>query len=116
MLVYRMENRNGRGPYRSLSEPARWLRDEHGISLYDDDLHPVPPDDGVPFPPWEGSFGFASREALDRWFPKEARQLLREKGQHVTVYEVPENMVEQGRNQLVFHRDSARKVKYGFAR
>lgn len=70
--------------------------------------HPLPWDDGLP-PRTSLSgkaifFGFASMVALAKWFNHEERRAMGEKGFKLYVYEVPGDMVVEGRRQLIFHR------------
>jgi hypothetical protein len=99
MIVYRVENRDGEGPYRA------FLPNE----MYDWNHHPSPREDGIEFQEYH-YFGFCSKEQLYKWFryPWVNRTLNRE-GYRLVTYQVSKNYIILGENQLVFTKAEAQK-------
>jgi hypothetical protein len=112
MIVYRVEDREGEGFYRSADTP--W--DELGGGYQSEPRHPAPWRDARLAPEWSGledqevhrewHFGFTSKASLKRWFwLKEDRVTMHRSGLRVAVYEVPKEFVKRGAAQCIFHGD-----------
>lgn len=116
MLVYRIENGLGEGPYCSNSKISLKLSNYH-IGL---DRAPSPESDGIKgFNPFNGPvidtdyiFGFESIESLKSWFIKPERYGLAGEGYVCTLYEVDEKNVIFGKKQLVYNKTCASVIKY----
>jgi hypothetical protein len=113
MLVYRVahatEKRYGfpMGPYNG-AVPV--MKDDEKINwAHQDDNHPSPRMDGVSISVDEYC-GLASMERLRDWFDGWLG-ILGAQGFRIFVYEVPENLVKQGRKQLVFPLAEAKLVR-----
>src|SRR5947209_7013840 len=104
MIVLRVENDKGIGPYAvGASNPYDSL----------DDRHPVPGSEGLD--PWMFSvntrFGFSSKQELRAWFGWEDVPSLVAAGCVLAVYEVQNNRIRIGRSQLVFDCSCARLLR-----
>lgn len=77
MLVYRVENREGNGPY-------SFIDFSHGNT----DTHPTPGNDGIAFVGFEAFCGFSTMEKFRNWFSYDDRVRLKEAGFHLATYEV----------------------------
>ena len=112
MRVYRVEDQQGRGPYR-LNDT---LRSKNG-DLYD---HPGPASDGSPELSLHSysdeirkyHFGFSSLASLGQWFhcPIINARLRRNHNCRVSVYEVDRKHVVEGNRQTIFKRRHAKLV------
>ena len=112
MRVYRIEWKDGIGPYRSsgrtgeVCDFAYTLRQRHN----GDPDRPSPSVDGLVCPFWnEYHFGFRSLASFRRWFAGLLVE-LEQLEYKLLVYEVPKGFVEQGKKQLAFNKDKATKV------
>lgn len=105
MLVYRVENKHGEGPYVS---GAALLLNSHNCS----DSHPVIYRDGVDMYGRDVRCGCVSLEALENWFG-EYLPLLRNMGYSVVEYSVLNSKVRVGNSgvQCAFDRHYASKVE-----
>lgn len=134
MLVYRVEDEHGCGPYNLEAVCPEWDEDycTYGITaeliLFRDELcerskvlsaHPLPHEDGIPVPPtsslggrrWDYLFGFASLDQARDWFgPLLDGVTIPDVGFRVSVYEVDETFVHMGTRQVAFHPDYARLI------
>lgn len=104
MLIYRMENQLGRGPF--FRELLSWPMHE-AMGFSKDDERPY--HDGFMTPQREGFkmtsdhlCGCRSKRELVKWFPKLAREFLKTKGFTTKVYDVPDENIQIGRHQVVF--------------
>lgn len=109
MVIYRVENEMGVGPYRGeMRDPYSWAvrghDDDPGRPTWrQDDLHPHGGE-------WKS--GFFSLSRLARWFNHPHERLnLEHQGFRVHVYEIPREWVVLGKSagvgQLVFHTEHA---------
>jgi hypothetical protein len=117
MLVYRIENAAGEGPYRGNGDCKRWLLSGAASSSrpppFEDkrlreirnycgdrkisQLHALLAKDAT-------ACGFSSMKQLRIWFNfSDVRRLARE-GFHIYCYEVPKQNVMQGSNQVLFDK------------
>lgn len=101
--VYRVEHKEtGEGPYRAWDN----TQPELAMCYAHAELgHPPPTHDGIETMERTDYCGFASREALDKWFHG-WKTKLHKWGYHITVYDVPLELVKFGRTQVVFERDA----------
>jgi hypothetical protein len=99
MIVYRVENKNGVGPYDGTSDGSLWQTRDHV-----EPSHPGPKDDGIDFERGEDYCGFASFEQLRDWFESEELVMLRKLGFRVRRISVPRSRVKFGKKQVVFRR------------
>jgi hypothetical protein len=124
MIVYRVENRMGTGPYsRCINLPSYLTVPER---------HPTPSQDGLSS--WyngtdyakmnEYYFGFESLEQLKSWFTGAFEEEFSEHNYNmgegesskyaygISCYDVPDEDVEIGDSQLVFLRDNAQLLRF----
>jgi len=103
MIIYRVEGRNGNGPY---------MFPGYIQTMVDGLKHPLPRDDGIDMDKITAFhiFGFASLTALLNWFDLDTRKHLRQCYFSILVYEVPDTRVLVGNRQVVFDRDHAREI------
>ena len=97
MKVWRIENKEGDGPYSMMrdNENLDFLF-RHNNNL---DRWPPPTDDDIDEIRPEEVFGFASQESLYLWFGDDLER-LEENGFYITCYE--SNYVRHGFKQVVF--------------
>lgn len=105
MIVYRVEDASGQGPYNS-----PWAPENMPEVHTNNPTHPGPFNDiGWDWPYKLGDvhtiFGFESLEMLDAWF-RGWKTRLRDHFE-IHTYEVPEALVLKGRFQLAFDGDAA---------
>ena len=125
MLVYRVEDFDGQGPYQISPLVYAQLETFMGLpSFLDDDPvdHPHPYQDGFNtegLPIWEFkipqeySFGFRSSEDLRKWFFREETdaQRLEEVGLRVRVFSVSSEHVLAGNSQVMFRKYLAKLLE-----
>lgn len=112
MTVYRVENKEGKGPYCG-SSYFDWQTE-----IYNSHRNPSPIDDGI----WDSDdyfdntayysryyYGFKSMEQYINWFNIENRLELLEKGYVLRRYEVPDEWVVEGYKHLAFNMKYATK-------
>jgi hypothetical protein len=99
MIVYRVENKNGVGPYDGTGIWSLWQTRDHV-----EPSHPGPKDDGIDFKSGEYICGFASYRKLRDWFEAEELVALRKLGFRVRRIRVPRSKVKFGKKQVVFRR------------
>jgi hypothetical protein len=104
MLVYRVEDDKGCGPYRG-DNHVDGMGEKHS-----DSDHPAPGDDGLPFLPADTMHcGFASLDQFKAWFDQHDRWDLGVNGFRLCVFE--SDLVDHGDKQVMFHRERARLVE-----
>lgn len=104
MVIYRVEGKNGNGPY---------MFPGYIPTVMDDELkHPLPRDDGIDMDKLTvfHFFGFVSLSALLNWFDSDIREQLRTSEFNIVVYDVPDIRVLIGNRQVVFDRDHSKVV------
>lgn len=112
MQVYRIETESGGGPYLGLEGG----RDSAIHDASNGAAHPAPDLDGCAVGTGRGYVcGFDSVEQGRQWFGASvelARAINRRRRElAVSVYDVPEDAVEEGRTQVMFERDAATLVE-----
>lgn len=105
MLVYRVENENGTGPYLSFHPLLDQMRNEH--AMQGDDPRPTPDWDGIDDIDADEYSAVQSPEAADEWFWGHGK-VLDEAGFELTVWDAQD--VRCGGKQVVFRKDTARMV------
>ncbi len=107
MIVFRVENKDGRGPY-----------SVHGTTgqPFAVDNRPMPDEDGLlPMATpneWQRRYGFASITAYLDWFESDdVRDRMHERGFHIVKYEVPEDSILIGGCQLLFDKTQAMMIE-----
>lgn len=107
MLVLRVENENGDGPY-WLGPGYEYI---HGSmdGTIDYDRHPPPFADGIR-KIGKCIFGFSSLSDLKAWFNARECIRLKDHAYRVSVFEVPREAVRPGQSQVVFKRGCANKI------
>jgi hypothetical protein len=91
--------------------PGPWsVRWDDRFRLRANDMS-TPHRDGISLPIIGRACGLRSRDDIDRWFGPDAA-LLTENGFVIGVYEVPEQDVEHGQQQLMFRGDRARRIAH----
>lgn len=109
MLIYRVENRDNKGPYTCGNESIRRALWSHQRC----DNHPAPRNDGIPYEvlgSWRTTryhFGFRALDQLCAWFATDERALLEAEGFSLALYEVDEVHVHIGGRQVAFNRAHA---------
>jgi len=112
--VYRVEHSvTGEGPYIRSNRDTNWdavpgLHRAHNMS----DAHPGPYADDVVGRKLrdEHSFGFSSREQLDKWF-KGFKKKLHTAGFVIRVFEAPEDTTVISGHQTIFVKDDSKVVQ-----
>lgn len=104
MRIYRIEDKNGLGPYAG----GAMSRAEYG---YEPKRHPSPVDDGINYS-HDIYAGFPSLTKCYYWFVDTwIRQYLRQHGYKIGVYECPGHYVQHGQRQVAFVKAMAMKVE-----
>lgn len=101
MLVYRIEDRYGEGPYRA--DANYDLVIAHGSNSY-----PTPYQDGI-IREKADFCATSSMEGLHSWFIGWIDK-LKERGYFISTYKVPKSKVKFGQKQVVFDRRYAKLV------
>lgn len=119
MEILRIE-KGGRGPYWTDERKSDRLYDMCRKHNADVVKRPGPRDENEPFyiggyvPP-EYFFGFMDIEDLTRWFDHEDREILKEEGFTVAVYEVPSRDIrfghQHGSGQVGFRKGEAKPIR-----
>lgn len=109
MLVYRVENENGNGPYMAFNPALYAMREDHGTWYPDpaDDPHPNPYGDGLGGMYADEYSAVQSPEAAQTWFEGYG-EVLHEAGFELTVWDAQD--VRCGQKQVVFRKDTAKQV------
>lgn len=116
IIVYRVENQDGCGPYRTGSlrgkqhEVGEWLNSQY-VKL-DEIRHkrPMPYSDGIFEHTDDDYCGFHGIKKLRQWFTKEELQKLQEAGFQINKYKVPKELVIDGNRQVMFRKKAAKKL------
>lgn len=105
MIVYRVENCNGVGPYQY---PGRDNDDAfalHDLIMQEHNYcrcHPGPGREGFALT-LDHVFGFTSTASMDKWF-EHMGQMLEDCGFSVMEYEVESDFIQHGKAQVTFPR------------
>lgn len=95
MKIYRVENREGLGPYRNTD----WQPWEHGNAL----THPCPRfDKGLNYIKSCEKCAFKSYRQLRDWFTKEELAELKTMGYDIIKLEVDRKLIRFGKKQIVY--------------
>ncbi|PLP55560.1 hypothetical protein CYK37_30185 [Mesorhizobium loti] len=115
MLVYRIEDARGYGPWSgSGTAEAYWDAAEVGTNPND---HPSPyVEGGVLYDAYvrwaDGRFGCSSVEQLRDWFPcPKGREVMRQRGYRAVAYQVEPEALCEGTMQVIFQQHRAQLVK-----
>ncbi|QGK90274.1 hypothetical protein QE345_gp115 [Pseudomonas phage vB_PA45_GUMS] len=103
-VVYRVECRNGEGPYVNYGME---------IDTSSTPERPVPEHDGIPDVRHFEYFAFTSPKQLDDWFGDYYSNLTEHSSASIKMYEVDRQHVRTGIRQCVFRKDAAVCVKEG---
>ena len=104
MLVYRMEDADGRGPFRNsgvmwkMSEAMGRNRDD--FDCFHNDF-PTPDEEGLNFTR-DHKCGCVSLRQLVTWFPRPCRDVLAREGYDLVVLSVPDALCEVGEEQVIY--------------
>lgn len=94
MLVYRLQDEIGQGPY--------WAGAADGFDLWNTETHPSPQQD-IGFHKDGYIYGFANLRQYREWFHEEKwNKHFQERGFTVCVYDVPNRHVFEGWSQVSF--------------
>ncbi len=107
MRVYRVENNEGNGPYDPDTKLGYRICRSHGHLR---ELRPTLPESGLFLPGKHQFCGCESLKQLKSWFKGWWKQ-LRKAGFSISVYEVPEEFVDIGSEQLLFIKSKAILIK-----
>lgn len=105
MIVWRVENKEGFGPYQAL--------DDYGWDHQNQDHQPRPWDD-LDFDGHEirdYRFGFSSQEQMQAWFGDKDRAFLASHGFELVLYDVPPDAILTGEKQVAFKRDQSTLIE-----
>lgn len=102
MLVYRVENENGNGPYMAFAPVLAEMSAAHG-----DAEHPTPDEEGMRCIFADEYCAVQSLEGAQAWFEGYG-EVLDEAGFELTVWDAQD--VRCGKKQVVFRKDTARMV------
>lgn len=105
MIVYRVENWKGEGPYRAGYRTTSLDYLNYRESTY---FHPLPYEDGIEHSN-DHFFGFANFVAFYAWFGHTLRELSMN-GCFLCEYEVDDRYVIKGKRQLAFRKDRAKLI------
>lgn len=116
MIVYRVENNAGTGPYRDgaisleLEDAIDDMMGNRGFSIpFFRINYPLPREDGIMISngrEWE--CGFSTLEQFHHWFyDAEVIERLNDEGFYLYEFEVPEEFIKRGRHQCEFVRAHA---------
>lgn len=96
MIVWRVQNKEGLGPYMSI-DSILWRRRSH-----DTRRHPEPPEDNIPLMEVRESWkcGFKTKKQALEWFAK--TELVRLERLGFTLQKVEAKRVWRGNRQVVF--------------
>lgn len=112
MLIYRVEDHEGYGPYCTPNSNSEYW-DVINVSMNSAPLdnHPVPTEDGIDADAFtsEHYFGFDSIESLTSWFPGLVQNVNKLTSWSISTYEVDPAHVLVGYSQVVFKRSMATK-------
>lgn len=118
MIVFRVEDSEGGGPYNGAKAPYWADRERAGINISSTTSnHPLPGDD---ISGWSDLsidtrskylFGFASLAELESWFNEKARAYYRDLGFKVAKYEVGPRSLKRGGHQVAFNKDRAKLIE-----
>ena len=119
--VYRVENHEGLGPYKSigLTFHRTWFDDASALDSFSDNIwddsveniRPLPEDDGIGKIRPEEVCAFADLSALLSWFPVDVLAVMAKYDMRVKVYEAPEDKVRRGARQVVVLQEVLSAVK-----
>jgi hypothetical protein len=105
MLVYRIQDSCGAGPYTS-TRMIDHIHIHHNEIAHDPDSRvPAPEREGLGYVRSYHRFGFTSLEQLDRWFTPEEQAALYREGFELVVFNLPDHTVELGQHQCRFLRE-----------
>lgn len=122
MIVYRVEDEHGGGPYNGTRAPepftAGWVTIINGATGERGNDPVNQPSPYIDIPEWktpfEGHkrfrFGFKTVEQMHNWFHDEARAELDRRGLKWAQYEVPDEWVDMGGHQVAFNYMKAKLV------
>lgn len=98
MRILRVEQEDGTGPW------------EQGESLSWNAAHPTPSQDGIW--KWNADFKCAMKDIdqLIHWFGECWTNLTYNRKYYVVEIEVPDNLVECGKTQVVFPKDAGKRI------
>jgi hypothetical protein len=102
MLVFRVENNSGVGPYTSGAV------DTIDYSRLFSPRCPGPLNDGIRRTDEDDHFAFKDVSQLRKWFIKRIRGNLTKKGFSMAIYRVPDKLVKHGKRQVVFKKSRSR--------
>ena len=104
--IYRVENKEGDGPYTSFDAPFEvyYLTSKHY-----DELHPGPYQEGWGRISSDCLFGFKDLEQLKKWFTYDERQILSKYGWRIAIY-YTKRLVKNSNKQCIFKKETARRV------
>ena len=104
MWVYRVENKEGHGPYRATGVCSYdWGDEPHNGS----NMHPTPTEDEIPeaiVVKGDCICGFESIEQLEQWFSPTELRILNDLG--FIPVKIESHTVHYGYHQIMFTRDS----------
>lgn len=115
MLIYRIENSKGIGPYSS-----GIIGIACSIDMFSGIHCPGPFTDGIDFsdnnyPSQDYYYGFQSMWHLRRWFNKQSREEIVEESltedYYCSTYRIDPSLVKQGKKQVAFIRCKAKLVR-----
>ena len=97
MKVYRIENKEGFGPYEGFV-----LLDHDIWSKWSKLIRPIPEDDNIGRVSEKHYYGFANLTDLCCWFTIKDRKKIKKIEFFITVYSIPDNFVKIGNKQVAF--------------
>jgi hypothetical protein len=115
MIVYRVEDVHGKGPYCNTWKCCYEGKDIFKKDLcrdHDDIEHPSPVEDNIILHN-KYIFAFASIKSLKNWFDEKWRNILNEAGFFIRVYDVPSDFVKNGstKKQICFLKEESIFIK-----
>ena len=110
MIIYRIEDKNGEGPYHGDIDSSLWRKEKHCYETG----RPIPSKDGVngfdfykTFNADKHLFGFSSMKQLKEWFCDEEIEKLYEFGYNIYEFEIDSIDLELD-HQIVFDKNKCK--------
>jgi len=111
MLIYRYENKKGKGPFTNAPKTdEEYELDNVLYSCLNMTLHPEPNWNLYPEDSERYNFGCASREEIDHWFNEEVKECLEDAGFRLKIYDCPDEYCVREENQIGFLKCEAEDI------
>lgn len=117
MIVYRVENEAGLGPYQDSADLLPRMMDAHDGNLRKN--HPLPEEDirlkslVTRLEDWTATHvcGFSSMKQVEAWFTEQDLTAMAKHGQVLKTFKVPKSAVIVGTTQALIEKESLSKLR-----